>query len=129
MLIAEIQQNSNCTYRVYDYGRLGADGKPRQLHIEKALDVTKTEPAQPVDFGGDGVLADCKYFKSRLFKDSADIDVDEKSFSAVLVTEGEGVLEWNGEATELKAGDCIFLPASVGRVGIKGKLTFIETRV
>ena len=45
ILIAEIQQSSNVTYRVYDYGRLGADGKPRQLHIEKALEVTNTEPA------------------------------------------------------------------------------------
>ena len=38
ILLAEIQQNSNTTYRVYDYGRLGADGKPRELHIEKAID-------------------------------------------------------------------------------------------
>ena len=42
-LIAEIQQNSNSTYRVYDYGRLGKDGKPRELHIDKAVDVTVTE--------------------------------------------------------------------------------------
>lgn len=40
-LIAEIQQNSNSTYRVYDYGRLGKDGKPRELHIQKAIDVSK----------------------------------------------------------------------------------------
>ena len=40
ILIAEVQQNSNSTYRVSDYGRLGADGKPRQLHIDKAIDVT-----------------------------------------------------------------------------------------
>ena len=44
ILLAEIQQNSNTTYRVYDYGRLGADGKPRPLHTEKALDVTVTAP-------------------------------------------------------------------------------------
>ena len=44
ILLAEIQQNSNTTYRVYDYNRLGADGKPRELHTEKALDVTECEP-------------------------------------------------------------------------------------
>ena len=44
ILICEIQQNSNCTYRVYDYGRRGADGKPRELHIAKALDVCRLEP-------------------------------------------------------------------------------------
>ena len=47
ILIAEIQQSSNVTYRVYDYGRLGADGKPRPLHIEKALEVTNTKPLDP----------------------------------------------------------------------------------
>ena len=44
ILIAEIQQNSNTTYRVYDYGRVGKDGKPRELHIEKAIDVTELCP-------------------------------------------------------------------------------------
>ena len=48
--MAEVQQNSNVTYRVYDYGRVGADGKPRALHIEKALDVTRRTPPQKARF-------------------------------------------------------------------------------
>ena len=60
IVIAEVQQNSNVTYRVYDYGRVGADGKPRALHIEKALDVTLRTPPQKQDFGGH--LAQCEYF-------------------------------------------------------------------
>ena len=60
IVIAEVQQNSNVTYRVYDYGRVGADGKPRALHIEKALDVTRRTPPQKQDFGGH--LAQCEYF-------------------------------------------------------------------
>ena len=44
ILVAEIQENSNVTYRVYDYGRTGADGKPRQLHLDQALEVTCLEP-------------------------------------------------------------------------------------
>lgn len=51
IVVAEIQQNSNVTYRIYDYGRLGADGKPRQLHIPQALDVTLREP-KAQDFHG-----------------------------------------------------------------------------
>ena len=48
ILLAEVQQNSNSTYRVYDYGRVGADGKPRELHIKKAVDVTScTPPTHP----------------------------------------------------------------------------------
>lgn len=58
--MAEVQQNSNVTYRVYDYGRVGADGKPRALHIEKALDVTRRTPPQKHDFGSH--LAQCEYF-------------------------------------------------------------------
>ncbi len=129
MLIAEIQQNSNCTYRVYDFGRLGADGKPRELHIQKALDVTKTEPAQPADFGGKEILADCKYFNSKLLQGSCELEVGEDSFSAVLVISGTGCLKWAEEQIELSAGDCIFLPANMGKVGISGDLKFIETRV
>ena len=53
ILIAEVQQNSNTTYRVSDYGRLGADGKPRQLHIEKALDVTERKKPQ-IPYGNIG---------------------------------------------------------------------------
>ena len=45
ILLAEVQQNSNVTYRIYDYGRLDTDGKPRQLHVEKALEVTNLSPA------------------------------------------------------------------------------------
>lgn len=129
MLIAEIQQNSNCTYRVYDFGRLGADGKPRELHIQKALDVTKTEPAQPADFGGKKILADCQYFNSKLLQGSCELEVGEDSFSAVLVISGTGCLKWAEGQIELSAGDCIFLPANIGKVGISGDLKFIETRV
>lgn len=57
ILIAEVQQNSNTTYRVSDYGRLGADGKPRELHIKQAVDVTKTEkPTKPYGNVGDVTL-------------------------------------------------------------------------
>ena len=61
ILVAEIQENSNVTYRVYDYGRTGADGKPRQLHLDQALEVTNlTPPPASPDFGGH--LAQCRYF-------------------------------------------------------------------
>ena len=61
ILIAEIQQNSNVTYRVYDYGRIGKDGKPRELHVEKALEVTRREPVRPREDCAPHVAA-CDYF-------------------------------------------------------------------
>lgn len=72
ILICEIQQNSNTTYRIYDYGRVAKDGKPRELHVKKAVDVTKLEPpTRPttalatIDIvsGLDlQLLAECEYF-------------------------------------------------------------------
>ncbi len=69
ILLAEVQQSSNVTYRIYDYGRLDTDGKPRQLHVEKAVDVTKLIPITesspiplPLSCPQDELLASCPYF-------------------------------------------------------------------
>ena len=75
IVVAEVQQNSNVTYRVYDYGRVGADGKPRALHIEKALDVTRRTPPQKHDFGSH--LAQCEYFTVDAKKGAFDGAADE----------------------------------------------------
>ena len=112
IVIAEVQQNSNVTYRVYDYGRVGADGKPRALHVEKALDVTLRTPPVKHDFGSH--LAQGEYFtvdaKNGAFEDTA----DEKSFVSLLVTDGEGELTCGGETVVVKKGDSFFLPAGSG---------------
>lgn len=81
IVVAEVQQNSNVTYRVYDYGRVGADGKPRALHIEKALDVTRRTPPQKHDFGSH--LAQCEYFTVDAKKGAFDGAADEKSFGSL----------------------------------------------
>ena len=94
MLIAEIQQNSNITYRVYDYGRLGADGKPRQLHIEEAVRVIKREPV----FRGKSSMphiAQCDYFTvDMLHLDGGMMrcvsgEATDDSFISILVLDGE----------------------------------------
>ena len=140
ILIAEIQQSSNVTYRVYDYGRLGADGKPRQLHVEKALEVTNTEPAdhrRPV-YGMelDGVvtqlLADCNYFivnRHRIIKE-AEFAADKNSFAHVLVIGGSGgELVADNYRLELKMGTSVFVPAGTGAFAIKGNCDIIITTI
>ena len=70
-LILEIQQNSDTTYRVYDWGRVGLDGSPRQLHIEeslKSIDFNDFEPAPLLNVPGEQVLADCSEFRIRKFE-------------------------------------------------------------
>ena len=90
IVVAEIQQNSNVTYRIYDYGRKGTDGKPRQLHIPQALDVTERKPPVAHDFHGH--LAQCDYFTvDALEGDFKDVCA-ETSFTSLLVLEGVGTL-------------------------------------
>ena len=137
ILLAEIQQNSNTTYRVYDYGRLGADGKPRELHVEKAIDVTNcvpptrsTEPEGKLveyDNYSTQLLTECDLFsvKKVSIKDFFDGVADEKSFVSVLVTDGVGTID----GIDIKKGDSLFIPANYGTFTIKGNIEAIITRV
>lgn len=127
IVIAEIQQNSNVTYRVYDYGRLGADGKPRQLHVAQALEVTECAPPRPQDFGGH--LAACQYFVADAVRGSAEGVCDEDSFTSLLITDGEGSLACGGEETAVRKGDSLFLPAGSGGWALAGTASALVCRV
>jgi len=141
ILIAEIQQNSNSTYRVYDYGRIGADGKPRPLHIEKALEVTdRCPPRRPVGPQGETIekdgyieslLASCEYFTVReiTLKDTFTDNADETSFRSVLNLTEEAVLFCDGEEMVLKPGDSVFVPAGTGSYTVKGSGKLLVTTV
>lgn len=137
ILLAEIQQNSNTTYRVYDYGRLGTDGKPRELHVEKAIDVTNcTPPTRSTNPEGELVsgngynsqlLTKCDLFNVEKVSviESYSSKADEKSFVSVLVTDGKGKI---GEI-EINKGDSLFIPANYGEFTITGNAELIITRV
>ena len=136
-LIAEIQQNSNCTYRVYDYGRLGKDGKPRELHIEKALDVSCTEPPKygikPLgeEEQHQGFLFQklcrCDLFSVDRYQinDSVTLCADQSSFHHILVIDGAGTV---GGRTAVK-GDSFFVPAGYGEYKIGGDIEILITRI
>lgn len=130
IVIAEIQQNSNVTYRIYDYGRLGADGKPRQLHIPQALDVTLREPPKEQDFHGH--LAQCDYFTVDAVEGGFEDVCDETSFTSLLVLEGKGILTETatGESLPIHKGQSLFLPAGTGAYAVTGTdLKCLRTRV
>lgn len=136
-LIAEIQQNSNCTYRVYDYGRLGKDGKPRELHIDKAVDVSDTAPPKYEirPFGSeiqkDGyifqILSKCDLFEVNRYKveNSVTITSDKKSFNHILVIDGSGEID----GRSAKKGDSYFIPAGYGEYTVNGKIEFLLTKI
>lgn len=138
ILIAEIQQNSNTTYRIYDYGRVGKDGKPRELHVEKAKDVTdlcpaKAYPETPVE-QKDGytskLLSSCDYFTTYAVDvdSEAVLEADEKSFLSLLILDGECEITAD-DTVKAKKGDSIFVPAGTGKVIVNGKCKAILTRV
>ena len=134
LIIAEIQQNSNVTYRVYDYGRVGKDGKKRELHIEKALDVTNRAPAKK-DGSHYPHIADCDYFTvDKLNLDGKTFNkmegtVSEKSFLSILVLDGEGEITSNGERVSYKKGDSIFLTAGSGEYSVEGVCDALITTI
>lgn len=137
ILIAEIQQNSNTTYRIYDYGRVGADGRPRQLHIEKAVEVTDRIPPkypttaqgapEKVEGGVKTLLRSCEYFNVNKLEVDGEmkLNADEKSFKSLLFLDGSAeIVSGDGRASAVK-GDSFFVPAGSGEFTISGKCEVI----
>lgn len=133
ILIAEIQQNSNVTYRVYDYGRIGKDGKKRELHVDKALSVTKREPSIPENSYPH--LADCDYFTvDKLNLDGSitkklEGEVTDMTFTSILFLDGKGKISSGGETVEYQKGDSIFLTAGSGPYQIEGSCDAVITTI
>ena len=130
ILIAEIQQNSDLTYRIYDYDRVGADGKKRALHVAQALDVVRPFTADEIDAiryknGGKGdpeCLAKSEYFSVRFIKldGTRDFSVTPDSFQCLLCVAGDALLSFGGESYPLHRGECFFLPAGMGEYTLSG---------
>lgn len=134
ILIAEIQQNSNVTYRVYDYGRVGKDGKKRDLHIEKALAVTNRVPIVK-DKSSYPHVADCDYFtvdKLNLdgkFMKKMEGNVSDASFASILFLDGEGTITNGKETLEYRKGDSFFVAAGSGEYTIEGSCDALITTI
>jgi mannose-6-phosphate isomerase len=138
ILIAEIQQNCDLTYRVYDYERRGADGSLRELHVDKALDVTVPFTEDEVNAiryeGGaasEQTLAHCRYFKTDKLSVSATtaLTIDERSFAFLLCLDGKGTITAGGESCDVSRADGYYLPAGLGEVTLDGNMTVLVARM
>ncbi len=141
LLICEIQQNSNSTYRMYDYGRLDKNGNPRQLHIKKALDVVNTEKYDVNTKGfrapvkhekyTDQVIVQCKYFRCTKYTvdEEVYIPVDDSSFKSVLILSGNGKMVVSDDSFDFAPGDSFFVTAGRKLLWIKGRCEVIVTNV
>ncbi len=138
-LIAEIQQNCNITYRVFDYRRKQADGTLRKLHVKEALAVTKVRTDAEVDAirfaekaPTPGLLCACPYFSVEKLDCTHDTDlfVSDKSFTSLLVLSANGgSLLCDGREYELHTGDSYFLPAGLGHLRLRGHVTALASTV
>lgn len=104
--LIEIQQNSDLTYRVYDYDRLGLDGKPRELHVDKALEVLNFNKFDVPSPERDELLGKCKYFSAYRYKGAKTLTLPD-SFASVTVLDGEIIV--NG--LKLCRGETVFITA------------------
>lgn len=136
VLLAEVQQNSDTTYRVYDYNRL-QNGQPRPLHTRQAKAVVDLLPYEPRrqkrGLFGTKRLCECEYFNveehdNRFgFSDEA----EDASFLSLLILEAEGgsKLEWNGMEMPLRKGESVLIPAGAGKFGVDGDVKALITSV
>ncbi len=129
--VCEIQQNSNLTYRVYDFKRKGPDGKERPLHVDKAITVANfkkfTNSNLSVNLGNKNLIGCSKYFSAYFAEINGEEDYfsDKNSFTSITCIEGEGTCD----SKKISAGDTLFVPASYGKFEIKGKLKVILTQI
>lgn len=144
ILLAEVQQNSNLTYRLYDYDRVDKDGQKRELHWDKALKVANLngsiKPRQPMRVlryrpgVATELLCRCKYFEvNRMLvnterRQKVTYFADALSFRVLLCIDGTGKLVYDEEALEFRKGDCIFIPADSVVIEIQGDAQFLDIR-
>lgn len=143
-LVAEIQENSNLTYRLYDYDRIDKDGNMRTLHVDRALECANLkgsgEPHQPLRVlkyqrgVASELLCRCKYFEVyRMIVNTerhqqVKYKNDATSFKVLLCVNGCGTIDFGAEMIKFYKGDCIFVPADCVELSIHGQAQFLEVR-
>jgi len=133
-LICEIQQNSDLTYRVYDWGRIGKDGKPRELHTKKAIDVTNIEQEPEIVKTKnikeeEKTVINSPYFKTNkiniknIYKDKS----DKETFYIINVVKGEGSIKTKEKEYSLKLGDSFIIPSNLNEYELKGNIEILKS--
>lgn len=142
-LIVEIQESSNLTYRLYDYNRVDKNGKKRELHIDKALDVVNlsagSTPRQPLRVlrykpgYASELLNRCRYFQverllinTERLRSMYHFHTGQNSFEVLICFEGCGVYMFGDETLPFFKGDTLFVPAQSEEIRIHGKASFIK---
>lgn len=137
-LIAEIQESSNVTYRLYDYNRRDKQGNLRPLHVDKALEVLnmkrgfqERQPPRLIRYRpgcAHQIIGRCAYFQAERLRVSGAcrLEVGRESFQALLCIRGAGEARWRDGQAPLPAGACLFCPAKTGEIELAGNAEFLK---
>lgn len=141
IVLCEVQQNSNTTYRVYDYHRKDADGNLRDLHVDKALDVSNLSPLNS-EFKAEGELVEKESYSKQLLASSShfvtrkiqvdgsfNYNVSEESFEAIIVVEGSLTIDGKEKKLTLNKGASAFIDAGSQGIEISGEATYLSIGV
>lgn len=136
IVVAEIQQTSDITYRVYDWDRTDANGKSRELHTEQALDAITYDVANAerhynkAENTGNRIV-ESRYFSTNYIPLTGDMEVQKNgdSFTVYICTEGGFTIEYSGKTYGFKRGDTILMPAALNAFTLKGEASLLEVYI
>ena len=135
ILLAEVQQNSDTTYRVYDYGRVGKDGKPRELHVEKAIDAVRSakpgshpyaDVTERLSYGTARRIS-CGEFTAEIVSLDGEFTDKAERFFSVVVLSGDAAVRWKEGELEVSKGASVYVPEGCP-VSVAGKGTLLISR-
>lgn len=133
LLVAEIQQTSDITYRLYDFDRVDSEGNKRELHVDLALEAINYNKVQTQKMYNEvenvsNEMVNCPYFTTNYLKLSGGLSVSKSatSFTVYMCTEGEFQLEYNQEQYHYSKGDTVLIPAAMTDFNLLGKATLLE---
>lgn len=133
IVIAEIQQTSDITYRVYDFDRVDANGKTRELHIDLALEALNYGKIQAQRFYSKteniaNEIVNCNYFTTNFIPLDGNIEIHKKqtSFTVYMSVEGDFKLTFDNESHSYKKGDTVLIPAAITDFQLSGKASILE---
>ena len=135
-MVAEIQQTSDVTYRIYDWDRVDANGNGRELHTDLALDAINyhTTPSK-IDYKEEANksanVVDCSYFVTNIvaLQETFIWKRTKQAFTVFMCTNGQFEMIVNGEILRYRMGDTILIPACIENLTIKGKATLLEISI
>ncbi|HEY1195986.1 type I phosphomannose isomerase catalytic subunit [Flavobacterium sp.] len=133
LVVAEIQQTSDITYRLYDFDRVDAQGNKRELHVDLALDAinynrVETQKKYDSKVNTSNTVVDCPYFTTNFLPLENKLEVSKtgETFTVYMCIEGDFEIEYDGFKNSYKKGDTVLVPAAINAFSLNGKASILE---